>query len=81
MTVNTTTAMCEAARNLKARYFVAVDGWDDMRALPIWGVFDMRTAQMNTPVPGMWSVNDPIRTFTTETSDGAVMYAVARMSK
>lgn len=66
---------------MKARYFVAVDGWSDMEALPVWGVFDMRTAQRNNPTPGQWSINDPVRTFTTETADGAVMYALALMSK
>jgi len=42
----------------------------------IWAVFDMRTAQRNTPVPGEWSINDPVRTFTSENSDGAVMFAL-----
>lgn len=79
MTENTTTAMCEAARNLKARYLVAVDGWNEMQACPIWGVFDMRTA--NVPIPGQWAIGDPVKTFTTEKPDAAVMYALVLMSK
>lgn len=81
MTENTTTAMCVAARNLRACYFVAVDGWSMLEDAPIWSVFDMRTAQRDTPVPGQWSINDPVKTFPFDALDGAVMYALALMSK
>lgn len=81
MTEQNFSVICEAARNLKARYFIAQDGWSDMEALPIWGVFDMRTAQRDTPTPRQWSVSDPVRTFTTETPDAAVMYALALMGR
>lgn len=77
LTEHSTGAICRAAKDLGARFFVTRDGWDDMHACPIWGVFDMRTAQRDTPVRGEWSINDPIRTFLTDTSDAAVMYAIA----
>lgn len=75
----TTAAICTAARTLKARYFVTVDGWSDLVGKPVWGVFDMRTAQEDNPLPGAWSINDPIKTFATETADAAVMYALTMM--
>ena len=77
MTENTTNAMCEAARTLKARYFVAIDGWSEIMNAPVWGVFDMRTARSDDPVRGQWSIRDPVRTFPVEANDAAVMYAVA----
>lgn len=74
LTGNNSSTLCEAARELKARYFIAVDGWDDTNDLPIWGVFDMRTAQKDTPMPGDWSINDP-KLF--PSNDAAVMWAIA----
>ena len=65
-----------AANTLKAQYFVMVDEWDHAQDLPIWGVFDMRTVNQNSPVPGEVSIRDPIKRFTAETPDAAVMFAV-----
>lgn len=81
LTTNDTGAMCKAAQTLKARYFVAIDGFDMAANLPIWGVFDMRTAQRDTPMPGVWSINDPVKTFVTDTSDAAVMWALMLKDK
>lgn len=78
LTEHSTAAICKAARDLRARYFIAVDGWDNMRACPIWGVFDMRTAQKDDPTPGAWSIRDPIKKFSTESPDPAVMWALAK---
>lgn len=68
--------VCSAAQVLDASYFVAIDGWDDMQNCPIWSVFDMRSARRNTPVPGEWSIDDPVKTFRTEKPDPAVMWAM-----
>lgn len=76
MSDNSIKAMCEAARLLKARYFVTADGWDAKNNAPIWGVFDMRTAQKDNPVRGEWSINDPIKTFPDTAKDAAIMYAL-----
>lgn len=70
--------ICDAARACNARYFVAADGGDDAQGCPIWGVFDMRTADRNNPTPGSWTIRDPIKTFTTRTPDGAVMWALSK---
>ena len=75
LTDGTTNTICEAARNLKARYFVAIDPCTPVVA--VWGVFDMRRAQKNNPTPGQWSTEDPIKTFPFEAQDAAVMYALA----
>lgn len=80
LTDHTTAANCKAARMLKARYFVASDssyaGFE-----PVWGVFDMRTAQRDNPYPGAWSINDPIKMFPHDARDAAVMYALALIGK
>lgn len=62
------TAICDAAINLRATHFIAPEDGG-------WGVFEMRTAQRNTPVPGEWSINDPIKVF--PNVDAAVMFAIA----
>lgn len=72
----TTRSICEAAQALKASHFVTADDFCIATDLPIWGVFEMRTAQKDTPYPGEWSINDPVRTFTAATSDAAVMWAM-----
>ena len=76
MVTNDLQSLCSAARTLKARYFVAADGWDDAACCPIWGVFDMKTAQDAGGGPGQWSIRDPIRKFSTPRPDPAVMYAM-----
>lgn len=80
MKVKHTDELCEAAKALNARYFVVTDGYDHAQNLPIWGVFDMRKAQKNNPIPGVWTVSDPVKTFTTEKPDAAVMWALAQGS-
>ncbi len=77
----TTNVICMAAMMLKATHFVVVDDWSVVEDLPIWGVFEMRTAQKDTPVRGAWSINDPIKTFVAEKSDAAVMYVLAVAGK
>lgn len=71
----TTNAICEAAISLKASHFVTLDGLSALTNAPIWGVFEMRTAEKDTPVRGEWSIRDPIRTFEFEHHDAAVMFA------
>jgi hypothetical protein len=78
MVANDSTDMVETAKALNAMYFIAVDGWDHTANLPIWGVFEPRTA--NKVMGGTWSLRDPIRTFVTETSDAAVMWALAKVA-
>lgn len=70
--------ICLAARDLKARYFVTIEEIDMLTMLPIWGVYDMRTARRNYPISGEWSINDPVKTFVAEKPDAAVMWAVMR---
>ena len=65
-----------AAATLRASHFITIDEWDHAQDLPIWGVFDMRTVNRNSPVPGEVSIRDPIKRFTAETPDAAVMFAV-----
>lgn len=72
----TTTRICEAALVLKASHFVAIDDWYVAEDKPLWGVFEMRTAEKDNPVRGEWSVRDPVKQFAAKTSDAAVMYAV-----
>ncbi len=70
--------ICEAAVALKATHFVMVEDWHIGFDKPIWGVFEMRTAEKDTPQLGTWSIRDPIRKFTADTPDGAVMFALAQ---
>lgn len=76
MTEPTTRSICEAAQALKASHFVTIEDRCVTTNQPIWGVFEMRTAQKDTPYPGEWSINDPVKTFTAATSDAAVMWAM-----
>jgi hypothetical protein len=69
----TSNTICEAATQLKATHFVTQDGHDKGRDLPIWGVFSMRGVEKQL---GEWVLNEPVRTFVTETSDPAVMFAI-----
>lgn len=71
----TTNDICEAALALKATHFVTLDGWSIVEDAPIWGVFEMRTAEKDTPHRGQWSIRDPIKTFAFEHHDAAVMFA------
>lgn len=65
-------------KQLKSRYFVSQDGVDVAQNLPIWGVFDTNGA---SKFLSDWVVSEPIRTFTGETSDAAVMFALARTQR
>ena len=78
---NAVNDICAAAATLKASHFVTQDGFDKDQNLPIWGVFDMRKAQRDTPMRGEWSISDPIRTFVMATTDAAVMFAVHRSKR
>lgn len=71
---HTAHSMIEAAKTLKARYFVTQDGVDEVNNVPIWAVFDANRAEkfMNE-----WKLPVSIREFHTETDDGAVMYAAS----
>lgn len=73
LTNNTTRGICEAARTLKVRYYVAAV--DYLGIEPVWGVFDMTRAQKNNPTPNTWTVGDPVKTFPLEALDAAAMYA------
>lgn len=78
---DTTRAVCQAAKELNARYFVMLDGWSLVVGNPVWGVFDMDKAQENMPTRGEWSTDDPIRTFALDALDGAVMFAVMMVGR
>ena len=75
---DTTNAACQAARDFGARYYITVDAVSVLGGTPRLGVFDMRTAQKDNPVRGMWSINDPIKTFALDQLDAAVMWAMHR---
>lgn len=72
----TVNRICEAAVLLKATHFVTIDGWSHVIGKPEWGVFEMRTAEKDTPIRGEWSVRDPIRKFAADKADAAVMFAI-----
>ena len=72
---NHSTELCRAAKVLNARYFITVDGHDRILDLPVWGVFDMRTA--SKMMGRDWAIGDPIRAFAAESPAAAVMYALA----
>lgn len=78
---DTTRAVCKAAKDINARYFVALDGWSLVENRPVWGVFDMNRAQENNPTPGEWAIEDPIKTFPIEAKDAAVVYAVMLLGR
>lgn len=71
-------AFVEAAKQMKSRYFVSQDDYDQLNRLPVWGVFDTLTYGR---MLGQWVIQDPIRTFTAEKSDAAVMFALARTQR
>lgn len=75
---NSANDICAAAVTLKASHFVSQDGYDETNNMAIWGVFSMRGVQKGNPVPGEWTINDPIRTFIAADSDAAVMYALTK---
>lgn len=74
MQTNALRSICEAARDLRATHFITREGDE-------WGLFEMRTAQRNNPIPGEWSINDPIKLFPLDALDGAVMYAITLRSR
>lgn len=64
------------AKTLGAIRVVCVDGRDDMRDLLIWAVFDVRRS--TKVFNGEFSMPVPERSFVAETSDAAVMWAIAQ---
>ena len=71
-------SICTAAQQLKASFFVVSEDHDMVADMPIWSVYTMRNADPNGGGPRQWAVRDPIRRFTSETADPAVMFAIAR---
>lgn len=76
MMQNDTDSMVKAAKTLKARYFVAADGYDQASCQTMWGVFDTKGLE-KSPDGRQWSLRDPIKVFTDWAPDAAVMYALA----
>lgn len=70
---------CVTARSLKAHYFVYPANYNIRDDHPIWGIFDMATAQKDNPHPGVWSINDPKHTFPTE--DAAIMFGLVLLGR
>lgn len=73
---NNTQAICNAAETLGALYFVTQDGHCVVENLPIWAIFELARCSRNGGGPRTWSLARPTRTFTAESDDGAVMYAL-----
>lgn len=78
MTDNSYDSICEAAKTLKARYVVMIDEWDHHANLPIWAVYNAHKAQRHGGAMG-WVMPLPEKRFTVETSDAAVMWAIAKL--
>lgn len=72
--------ICNYAKALKATHFVMVCERNVAMDLPVWGVIAMRTADPRGGGPGQWTIRDPIKTFTTEKPDAAVMWALHHRS-
>lgn len=66
MTDRTVNALCDAAKTLKARYFVTLDDAH-------WGVFDFRKA---TKLISDWVLPEPDKVFEKDQLDAAVMWAL-----
>lgn len=76
MSNNSVQDICEAAKQLNARLFVTQDGYCEVERAPIWAVFELAKCDRNGGGPGRWSLAIPTRTFTAETADPAVMFAL-----
>lgn len=76
---NSVDSLCKAAETMKARFFVVIDEWNFAQNMPVWAVFDMRKAEKNVIGSSSWVLPIASKTFTAETSDAAVMWAVAKL--
>lgn len=68
LTENTVNALCDAAKTLKARFFVTIDEAH-------WGVFDFRKAEK---MMSDWVLPMPDKVFERDQLDAAVMWAIHR---
>lgn len=78
MVDNQADTIIRAAETLKARYAVLVDEWSAEQNCPIWSVFDMKGC---SKMHGQYVFPMATKSFTAETSDGAVMWAAAMVGK
>lgn len=69
-------ALGRDARDVKAAFIIVPDREDGRQQ-----VFSMRGAQRNTPYPGEWSFDDPIRVFEADQCSAATMWAVAMLGR
>lgn len=71
----------QGAEALQAGYVVMVDHVLPRSLQKVWGVYDMRKARKNEPLPGEVTLPLPCKTFASDTADGAIMWALTRGSK
>lgn len=79
LTRNLTDDIVKAAKALGAIYVVAALDWDMAADCPMWGVYDIRRAQ-NIGPRAQFSLPLPLKQFSQETSNAAVMYALAKLA-
>lgn len=79
LTSNLTDDIVKAAQTLGAIYIVAALDWDMAADCPVWSVYETRRAQKNGP-RAEFSLPLPLKQFSQETSDAAVMYALAKLA-
>lgn len=72
-----TDTVASAARDLGAKYVVAAFDWDMAAHAPVWSVYEVAKMAPSGGPRGQPSLPLPIKTFTSESSDAAVMYALA----
>ena len=73
---NHANTILRAAENLKARFVVLMDDYFHEGDVPIWSVFDVKGA---SKMMGEYVLPLAVKKFKAETSDGAVMWAVAKL--
>lgn len=79
MLANSVGDIGSTARALNARYVVFREDTDSVSQLPVWAVFDMhKVDKLGVLGPVLPT---PTKTFTTETSDAAVMWALHQGGK
>lgn len=64
----------DLAKTLEARWVVMACDWDVVQRCPVWSVYDMHRVSTTRPI----SLPLPTKTFTNESSDAAVMFALAK---
>lgn len=64
----------DLAKTLDARWLVMACDWDTVQRCPVWSVYDMHRVSRTKPI----SLPMPAKTFTNESADPAVMYALAK---